>query len=1506
MNAIIGCGSWILRHLIGVLAIGIMSVGISHAVTLPQVPLNYSATRALTMLALSKDHTHAFRAYNDYTDIDNDGELDLTYKNTFAYYGYFDSNRCYTYNSNNKRFEPSASKVMATDPVSYYCPSGQSLWSGNFLNWVTMSRMDIIRRVLYGGKRVTDSTSETVLERTYVPPDAHSWVKLYSGTDIAKLTPFTATALSLCSTTSGSEPQMRVASGTYPFWTAREGGGSQCGWGGDSAAPDSAALGDKNYVVRVLACVVNREGDNCRLYPNATLKKPIGLLQQYGEDERIWFGLMTGSYTKNLSGGVLRKNIGSFGDEVATSTTGIFTTPASSVGGIVPTLDRLRISGFNGTNYGNSGEGESGSQCGTYGFVNIVNGTCRSWGNPEAEIFLEAVRYFSAPSKGATPAFAGADDNIIAGLPSNIAWQDPFASLNDDQKKCSVPSIIFFSSNANTHDNDDLDSVSDIAGSPSVSSIKAKTDQIAAAEGITSSNAYFVGRTPTNTAQDCTAKSFSNLSAVDGVCPEAATRRGGYNMVGIAAYAHSTDLRSDIVGSQKLTTYGVALAPELPKVTVQVPGQEGKTVSIIPACRSYKSQNFPNNDSNLVGNCAVVNFRVVSQVLDQANKKITGTMYIAWEDSEQGSDYDLDVHGYISYVVDGNSNTVTITTELLNPAAGFTLGFGYVLSGTSQDGVHFHQGHKKFYFKDPTGTPDCSASQSTNHLELVAGPVIVKKGNGTESVTAHGGEIVSVGSDKTTATIGNKEYTLISYQAVTVTQTTSVDGCSYIGGTSSRNYNLGSSSGQDLPKALKLASKWGGFTDANKDGIPQPEEWKDNYFATNNPNELAAALGKVFAVVSTSRSGSSVSVTSSTIANSTLAIASTYDPNDWSGDVLAYKVSLNGEINTNPTWRANQNLPSANARNILSFKPGSGSTPGSGIVFAWSQLSDSQKTLVGSADILNYLRGDTSKEDAPFRKRKFLLGDIVSSTPVYVGSGNQGYGQLPGTEGSSYGAYISGTKSASNWPTVYVGANDGMLHALNAANGEERFAYIPNAAMPVIPGIAASNIGSLSAKDYQHRFFVDATPTVGDAYLGGTWKTILLGAMGNGGNAVFAIDVTQPTSVGPTQVLWEFTDADLGYGVHSPLIVRTNSSTYPWVAVFGNGYSGSSKGPVLYIVDLASGTLVKKIVLDPTLASGADNGLSPPRAFDTNGDGTAEVIYAGDLKGNLWKIALPDQTHPNQWQTALGTSTAPAPLFIARDPANRVQAITTPPTVMTHPDKGLMVFFGTGRYLQADDHSEPFNGSPTDGTVTGQPFNPINTVYGIRDIDSAAVSGRSALLQQSILYEGKPDGFSSPIRIVSDHEIGTQPGWYLDLLSAGSKFEGERVIVEPLLAFDRLTLVTAIPTGSDCTRSGTGWLMDLGALNGGQLAYSAIDFSGDGKIGAGDIPFSSGEFAAMPASGSKISAGMPTGLTRASCTNPKCSTSGKLYIRTDEAKIIDLGESGPPGTKGRLNWRQIQ
>ncbi|MCG6944437.1 MAG: fimbrial assembly protein, partial [Deltaproteobacteria bacterium] len=295
-------------------------------------PFLTAAAPPLVMIVMGRSHKLYYEAYNDASDLDGDGDLDVGYKpDEIDYYGYFDSYKCYTYQ--NSRFEPTSPSVSNAAATNEKACSGGSEWSGDFLNYLTMTRMDAMRKVLYGGYRSTDTPTETVLQRAYVPQDAHSWGKEYKdvATDGYDLTEYSPLALPSAGTrhlfasttlSDNGTPILRLLQNRSERiwqWVSKESpvAGDELE-GGASVSPT-------DYTVRILVCDLSAGLEtNCKIYPGTDGKfgvstdpqKPIGLLQRYGETEQMLFGLISGSYAKNTAGGVLRKTISLISDEI--------------------------------------------------------------------------------------------------------------------------------------------------------------------------------------------------------------------------------------------------------------------------------------------------------------------------------------------------------------------------------------------------------------------------------------------------------------------------------------------------------------------------------------------------------------------------------------------------------------------------------------------------------------------------------------------------------------------------------------------------------------------------------------------------------------------------------------------------------------------------------------------------------------------------------------------------------------------------------------------------------------------------------------------------------------------------------------------------------------------------------------------------------------------------------------------------------------------------------------
>ncbi|PPK64586.1 type IV pilus assembly protein PilY1 [Methylobacter tundripaludum] len=1645
-----------------------LSANISHA-TISQTPLFLTlSVTPIVMLNVSKDHQLYFKAFDDFSDLDKDGTPETTYKHGIDYYGYFDSYKCYSYNTTNNRFEPSSTTSTK------YCTG---LWSGNFLNWASMTRIDTIRKILYGGLRSTDigstttttstttpavststvsgttttshpaptksgaspytytttatktltsstgcpstpatvtstlpssssgkavytytfdystssstsstnsttstagsttstvntattsnitntstttftnvgssnrlrttsisyaptgsctttdgvssqnfiitmfvtsseatvadmtvttvtsttpsttttistttttattspSTPLTVLERSYLPNDAHSFAKFYNGSDLTQLTPFTSTdvasGVTLCNTTVSSTvlsqsvtdaPLIRIAKGNYSLWAANE--RWQCLWSEEQSAsnsnsstdsgisaassnPDKATkgLGSKDYIAKVEVCDSSLIGtENCKTYPDGAIK-PIGLLQTYGDDDKLRFGMVTGSFGKNKSGGVLRKNVSSIGDEIDVTTSGTFKS-APSTGGIIDTLNKLRIHGYrhdDGTYFGTTGS----NNC-TWGLNTFTDGNCSNWGNPQSEIFLESLRYLTNHSalNAYLPTSPNTDSSYIPGL--TVAT--PINPISDTQW-CAKLNVIQFNASTSSYDGDQLSNVADITAT----AMKDLTDPVGVGENIPG-NSYFVGENGTINNQLCTEKIVDNLSNVRGTCPDAPRLSGSYHIAGLAQFAHNNDIQLTLEGDQLVTTYGVALSPAIPKIIVPVPDSATKTVTILPACQN----------STVGGNCAIVDFKIVHQdcsLLSPApSASNCGKVYVNWEDSEQGGDFDQDQWGVITYSV--NSTQIKITTDVIAQSTPYKMGFGYVLSGTTKDGFHAHSGINSYTYTDPQGTAACS-------------------------------------------------------------------NCATANAASSETYTIGTSSALSLQQPLYYAAKWGGFTDSNSNSKPDLQnEWDSNgdgipdrYFYATDPRELATSLSAAFAnVVATSSSSSAVAANSTRLDTGTLVYQAKFNSGEWSGQLVAYSVNTStGALTT--VWEASTLLPAYGSRNIYTYDP-SAAAGLHGVPFEWANLTatpvgasqqDYLNELAGISDgnaelRVNWLRGDDAKEQKNaggiFRNRTNFLGDIINSDPVYVGIQDYGYSTLPGAEGASYSTFRSSSAYTTRRPMLYVGANDGMFHGFDAKStgtgGQEIFAYIPNALFP--------ELSKLTSPNYAHQYYVDGMSGVSDVYYDSAWHTLLAGTTGAGARAVFALDVTNPDGFSSSSALWEFTnanDADLGYTLAQPSVVRMQDGH--WAVIVANGYSSDNGHAVLFVLDAKTGAVLQKI--DTGVGTMTNqNGLSSPLAVDTNDDHSVDTVYAGDLYGNLWKFDV---------SGSAGSWPVPgSPFFVACttsgttcSTANR-QPITGKPNVglvgelgSDQNGVGRMIYFGTGKYFETGDN------------IIGDTPQ-VQTFYGLWDKGSAIID-RSLLQEQTIDFDsiattvgGVPS--TKPIRVVSKNPVcyaatstgctassSLKTGWALNLLKPVNIALGELVDSYPLVRRGLVVFSTKIPNSDPCASGGKSRLMEVGALSGGEFSGPPFDVNGDGQVNNDDFVLINGVKHAV----SGIDLGI--GITKTPAVVEGSSVDFK-YLSGSSGQmgtVNDAGSSGATSGGGgggiRRSWRQLK
>lgn len=1453
----------------------------SSAVTIPTTPLVTQITaKPMVMLVASKDHKLFVEAYNDATDLDGDGTLDIRFKPSITYYGLFDSKVCYTDNGkgqgNAGLFTPDSSAGTLNT-----CASGK--WSGNWLNYVTTSRIDSLRKVLYGGYREVDTTTSTVLRRSYIPQDAHSWAKEYTSPDVDKYkisdyTPFsepstgrrhffgnlTANGSTNCATKSDSSndctgmPPLKVNAGDTPnlglpplLRVRQNVGDDRRVW--DWASKESVVLMDKlsgkngsttdvnfpagtgaqeDYTVRVSVCTASFH-EGCKQY--GSNYKPTGVLHDYGENDAMLFGLLTGSYDKNVSGGVLRKVISKFSTEI-NPTTGQFTTAAT----IVKNFDSLRIRDFN------NGNTSAQYRNGSYRTGPMKEGDYVDWGNPVGEMMYEGLRYF-AGKKTSTAAFDvnGSHDKAV-GLSRVATWDDPYSSSSAAQApRCARPNMLVMSDVYPSYDADQIPGspfsslVTDSLGFNASDVLKKISDT---EPGVIGSR--FIGQSTTgNLDYAPTAKDVTTLATVRGLAPEETTKQGSYNSAAIAYFGHVNDVSSTAADKQTIDSYMLALSSTLPKVEVPITvGTSKKTISIVPFAKTIDGASTNRAKGYYQPTDQIVDLYITKDDLAGTSRQMQ--FRINYEADEQGNDYDMDV--IAEYTVTANTdNTVTVEVEVKYQSTGSNQNVGYVISGTNRDGIYLVAQDKNealdYFLNVPPGRSAGYCDSATN-LAKAECQKLPYLGSATPKST----QIFTTSTSDNTA--------------------------------------------QFLHDPLWYAAKWGGFNDKKIDDQPTLNtEWDlngdgvpDNYFLVQNPLKLRETLKRAFdGIFTTNSSASNVIANSSSVTNDTRVFQARFDANKWSGDLVAYPITGAG-VSTNIDWQAANRVPAPGSRQLYIHTP-SGTTA----AFDWSNLSTADTALLdadpssvdNSQDIVDYLRGVRTKEiqnSGNFRDRDInnVLGDIVHSSPFYVKDSD----------------------------TVFVNANDGMLHAFKASNGSvvdtagtELFGFIP--------AEAVSRLKNLAAPAYTHEFLVDGDVVVSPKSTETGNKNLLFATIGRGGKGLFGLNVTSPTSFSSSDFLWEYTpasstaaaaDADLGLMLGRPIYAKMNSiytdtgqtpnvNVANGAVIVGNGYNSTSGKAVLYIYLLNNKGQVTSVKKLDTLA-GSDNGLATPAAFDADGNGTIDYIYAGDLKGNVWKFDVSDKD-PANWKVDFTcTTTACTPLFAAKNPSNNPQPITSPITVAKDNVVGdanegkRFIFFGTGSYFRSTD--------PADTNV--------QTWYGIID-EGAAITGRTQMVPRTVAASGTFDG--KPVRAFSAAVAGDmvgKKGWYLDFTSP----PGERMITEPIvykLALPALVASSIIPAANDpCIPGGTGYVNVVSPFSGGSMTLGTLDVNRNSN-------FKDDLLSGLVIGSIDLGIGLPSRPTLIGNRLVVGGTSPDAKKR-----ISDVGVNlGLTPLKGRISWREI-
>jgi type IV pilus assembly protein PilY1 len=696
-------------------------------------------------------------------------------------------------------------------------------------------------------------------------------------------------------------------------------------------------------------------------------------------------------------------------------------------------------------------------------------------------------------------------------------------------------------------------------------------------------------------------------------------------------------------------------------------------------------------------------------------------------------------------------------------------------------------------------------------------------------------------------------------------------------------------------------------------------------FSANNPQQLIDQLLAVINSIVTRETAPVASALNTAVLGvNAVTYVTGFNSTDYSGSVVAKSVDGSGNVGA-VLWDAAALLDArAPSDRVILTSAFNSSKKLVGTAFTWSDTSDlgvnlktvdSRYTSDGNAQKrTDYLRGLRTDENTTFRARGSVVGAIIDSQAVYVAYPAAGYSDSwPASDpesatDSSKKPLYSYTAFANTWakraPTLYVGANDGMLHAFDAtlasdkytgaasdtvdrapSPGKERWAYIPNAVFNHLYDLTVVN-------NYKFIPTVDATPVVRDVFFSsGTqgWHSILIGGLRMGGRGVYALDITDPSATeagASSKVLWEFNSsvasttagnpANLGYTYGRPNVGRLANKK--WVVLIPSGYfpTGTDCTAVpaacnttssLFVVDAQTGALIKEL---KTPAGTTSYGLASPVLGDYNSDQVDDVAFAGDLQGQLWRFDLTN-ADPTKWTVDLAYQ--PSTDHLGKRP------ITVMPRLFADPNsQNFIVVFGTGKYLGGSDNT-------IDSTT------PVQGVYGIREAGKTgqAAVQEGSLIQQKMTEVDQIRGLTTKAVPLVDANNKAVGGWYFDLVVTDSNNNvtdaGERVVVDPTALFDsgRAIITTLIPTGSDpCEPDRQGAVLVVDAATGG--AGAGVGF-GDIKNWPSDFSQAGARVTNVPTNGQLPAASQVGG--------------GQIYLPG-----ISLSKSGATFGFGDAIWRR--
>lgn len=620
----------------------------------------------------------------------------------------------------------------------------------------------------------------------------------------------------------------------------------------------------------------------------------------------------------------------------------------------------------------------------------------------------------------------------------------------------------------------------------------------------------------------------------------------------------------------------------------------------------------------------------------------------------------------------------------------------------------------------------------------------------------------------------------------------------------------------------------------------------DTYYTAARPDLMVSGLTSAFVSIASRMKALSSAFTNAaqSVEAGTANYASQFDAANWSGDVIASSLSLSGTtVATNETWRFAAKLGTQAAgtgwdtgRYIVTVND----TSRAAVPFRLARISSGQSTALtttyrggDSQEYLNYLRGDRSYEQSSgsgttgkkYRDRVSLVGDIVNAKLVVVGPPSL---NLSDVSNPGYGAYKAARANRPN--VVIAGTNQGMVHVIDGSltgstAGREIFAYVPSALFngPTnSPGV--NGLQSLGNPNFNHYFMVDAPPVTMDVDFGNTvggsgsdWRSIVVGGLGKGGKMIYALDVTDLSTVNSetvaaTKVLWEFTEADMGYTFGQPLVTRT--AAYGWVVLVPAGHNNATGKNHLYVLNARTGALIVRVDTPSGTGSGDDSGTAANPSGMTQLTAfypdltslVAESVYGGDLRGSVWRFDLRSTPYPQGVKVAL-----------VNDQNLAVQPITTHVLPVIQPETGRrFMVFGTGKMLASNDINST----------------QLQRMYAIAD-GSAGKFNATADLPSSVSFPIGNDKLRQLTDVTQPVTIDytQQMGWYLNVAS------GYRIVTDPTYFGGIVVFTATVPNNSNpCSPSGSSIVYAL-SLGSGQTQFTNNAIYFDPGFGVIDAQF---------------------------------------------------------------------